>query len=104
MKILDTWKTDAKVDENEYLSMYERSIEDNENFWKEQGSRINWINKYTKVKDIKYSSNDVKINWYYNGTLNVSENCIDRHAKNNPDKTAIIWESDDPNISKKNIV
>ena len=101
MKILDTWKTDAKVDENEYLSMYERSIEDNENFWKEQGSRINWINKYTKVKDIKYSSNDVKINWYYDGTLNVSENCIDRHAKNNPDKTAIIWESDDPNISKK---
>ena len=101
MKILDTWKTDAKVDENEYLSMYERSIKDNENFWKEQGSRINWINKYTKVKDIKYSSNDVKINWYYDGTLNVSENCIDRHAKNNPDKTAIIWESDDPNISKK---
>mgnify|MGYP006134082995 CR=1 FL=1 len=45
MKILDTWKTDAKVDENEYLSMYERSIKDNENFWKEQGSRINWINK-----------------------------------------------------------
>jgi len=101
MKILDTWKTDAKVDEKEYSSMYERSVEDNENFWKEQGSRINWINKYTKVKDIKYSSKDVKINWYYDGTLNVSENCIDRHAKNNPDKTAIIWESDDPNVSKK---
>ena len=43
--------------------------------------------------------NNVDINWYYDGTLNVSENCIDRHLKNRADQTAIIWEGDDPSES-----
>ena len=43
----------------------------------------------------------VDIKWYYDGSLNVSYNCIDRHAKKNPDRTAIIWEGDDPNNIKK---
>ena len=57
------------------------SVKDNENFWRKEGKRINWIKPYTKIKDVKYSKEDVKNKWYYDGTLNVSANCIDRHLK-----------------------
>ena len=101
MEIKDHWKKNALVDEKKYLSMYKDSIENNENFWYQQGARINWKKKYSKTKNIKYSSKDVSIKWYYDGTLNVSENCIDRHAKKTPNKIAIIWEGDDPSNSQK---
>ena len=101
MEIKDHWKKNALVDEKKYLSMYRDSVENNENFWNQQGGRINWKKKYSKTKNIKYSSKDVSIKWYYDGTLNVSENCIDRHAKKTPNKIAIIWEGDDPSNSQK---
>ena len=101
MEIKDHWKKNALVDEKKYLSMYKDSIENNENFWNQQGGRINWKKKYSKTKNIKYSSKDVSIKWYYDGTLNVAENCIDRHAKKTPNKIAIIWEGDDPSNSQK---
>jgi len=77
------------------------SIKDNEGFWRKEGKRINWIKPYTKVKDVKYSKTDVKIKWYYDGTLNASANCIDRHLKDKKNKTAIIWVGDDPEVSKE---
>ena len=67
----------------------------------EEGKRLDWIDNYTKIKKVNYSKNDVNIKWYYDGSLNVSYNCIDRHAKNNPNGVAIIWEGDDPNDVKK---
>ena len=70
-------------------------------FGKKEGKRINWIKPYTKIKDVKYSNSDVKIKWFYDGTLNASANCIDRHLKKNKDKTAIIWVGDDPKVQKK---
>ena len=101
MKILNEWESNAKVNTEEYESMYKESITNNDKFWAKEGNRIDWIKKYSEIKDIKYSSTEVKIKWFYDGTLNVSSNCIDRHAKTNPDKIAIIWESDDPLKSKK---
>jgi acetyl-CoA synthetase len=101
MKIRDEWVSQGKVNKDKYLSMYEESISDNDNFWKKQATRIDWNKEFTKVKNINYSKNDVSIKWYEDGFLNVSYNCIDRHAKNDPNRVAIIWEGDDPNISKK---
>ena len=95
------WLKDALINKKDYENIYEKSIQDNENFWKQQGKRIDWIKPYTKIKDVKYSSTNVHIKWYYDGTLNASVNCIDRHASNNPSKIAIIWEGDDPKVSKK---
>ena len=66
-----------------------------------RGKRISWIKPYSKIKDVKYSKNEVKIKWFYDGTLNASSNCIDRHLKKNGKKTAIIWVGDDPADSKK---
>ena len=68
---------------------------------KKEGQRINWINPYTKIKDVTWSNNNVDIKWFYDGTLNASYNCIDRHLLDKPDKVAIIWEGDDPNDSLK---
>ncbi|MDC0057050.1 acetate--CoA ligase [Alphaproteobacteria bacterium] len=101
MEIKDCWKKNALADEKDYISMYNESLENNESFWDKQGNRIDWKKKYTKTRNVKYSSRDVNIQWYYDGTLNVSENCIDRHAKKTPNKIAIIWEGDDPSTSQK---
>jgi len=95
------WSNKAYVDKNEYEKKYKLSIKDNEGFWKKEGKRIDWIKPYTKIKDVKYSKTDVKIKWYYDGTLNASANCIDRHLKNKKNKTAIIWVGDDPKDSKQ---
>ena len=72
-----------------------------EAFWEKEGKRINWIKPYTMVKDVTWSNNDVNIKWFYDGTLNASYNCIDRHLSDKSDQIAIIWEGDDPNESKK---
>ena len=101
IKIRENWIQNAKVNKNDYALLYEKSINKNEEFWKEQGKRVDWIKPFSKIKDVKYSSKDVVIKWYYDGSLNVSYNCIDRHALNTPDKVAIIWEGDDPKTSKK---
>ncbi len=101
VKVSDNWANQAYVNESKYKKKYKLSIKENEKFWAKEGKRISWIKKYTKIKDVKYSKEEVKIKWYYDGTLNASANCIDRHLKKNAKKTAIIWVGDDPADSKK---
>ena len=91
----------AYVNKTEYEKKYKLSIKDNDGFWKKEGKRIDWIKPYKKIKDIKYSKTDVKIKWYYDGTLNASSNCIDRHLQDKKNKVAIIWVGDDPKDSKQ---
>ena len=101
IKVSDSWSNQAYVNDSKYKKKYKLSIKENEKFWAKEGKRITWIKKYTKIKDVKYSKEEVKIKWYYDGTLNASANCIDRHLKKNANKTAIIWVGDDPSDSKK---
>ena len=101
MEIKKTWVENSKLNKKQYESMYNESIEDIENFWEKQADRVSWYKKFTKVKEVKYSKDDVKIKWFEDGKLNVSFNCIDRHAERSPNKVAIIWEGDDPKESKK---
>jgi acetyl-CoA synthetase len=101
IKVSDSWAHHAYVNESKYKKKYKLSIKENEKFWGKEGKRISWIKKYTKIKDVKYSREEVKIKWYYDGTLNASANCIDRHLRKNAKKTAIIWVGDDPTDSKK---
>ena len=89
----------ALVDNDKYIEMYKASVDDPEIFWKDQGKRIDWIKPYNKIKDVDFTKN-VKIRWYYDGTLNASYNCLDRHLKTRSNQTAIIWEGDDPSVSK----
>ena len=91
----------SKIDNKTYLDMYSRSIENPEEFWAEHGQRIDWIKPYSQIKDVSYSENDLHIKWFYDGTLNVSSNCLDRHLEKRGDQTAIIWEGDDPKDDKR---
>jgi len=100
-KVTKKWANNAYVDKNLYQKKYKLSIESNEDFWRKEGKRINWIKPYSKIKDVKYSKTEVKIKWYYDGTLNASANCIDRHLDNKKNKTAIIWVGDNPKDSKQ---
>ena len=101
VKVSENWANQAYVNSSKYKKKYKLSIKENEKFWAKEGKRISWIKKYTKIKDVKYSKEEVKIKWYYDGTLNASANCIDRHLKKNAKKTAIIWVGDDPSDTKK---
>ncbi len=87
------------VDNDTYLRLYKRSIEDPEGFWEEQGKKITWIKDFTRVKNTSYAP-DVSIRWYEDGVLNVCENCVDRHLPQHGEKTALIWEGDNPDNSK----
>ncbi len=101
IKVSESWSNQALINASKYKKKYSLSVKDNDKFWKKEGKRISWIKPYTKIKDVKYSKEEVKIKWFYDGTLNASTNCIDRHIKKNGKKTAIIWVGDDPADSKK---
>ena len=87
----------AWIDADGYDEMYRRSIEHNEEFWAEQAECVDWIKPFTKVKDVSFSRDDLHVRWYYDGSLNICYNCVDRHLEAKRDDTAIIWEGDDPN-------
>ena len=97
----------ALIDDETYQAMYAESIADPESFWNKHGKRIDWIKPYTKIKNTKYSKEDVSIKWYEDGTLNACWNCVDRHLEEYGDQIAIIWEGDEPdqsaNISYKQL-
>ena len=91
----------AGIDRNTFDATYRRSISDNEGFWAEQAERIDWIKKFSKVKDVSWAKEDLHIRWYYDGTLNACYNCVDRHLETKGDDVAIVWEGDDPSRDLK---
>ncbi len=100
-EVTKKWAKKSYVDKRQYEKKYNLSVKNNEEFWRKEGKRINWIKPYSKIKDVKYSKTDVRIKWYYDGTLNASANCIDRHLKDKKNKNAIIWVGNDPKESKQ---
>ena len=99
--VFENFKDSAHLTKDKYEEAYNFALDNPEVFWEKEGKRINWINPYTKIKDVTWSNKDVNIKWFYDGTLNASYNCIDRHLLDKSDQIAIIWEGDDPNESKK---
>ena len=95
------WIKSSLANKKQYQEKYSKSIKSNDEFWKKEGKRITWIKPYKKIKKVKFSKKEVKINWFQDGTLNASANCIDRHLKDKKDKTAIIWVGDNPKDNQK---
>ena len=90
----------AHVDAAGYEEMYRRSIEDPDGFWAEQAGRIHWMEPFTEVRDASFARGDVHVRWFADGVLNASANCLDRHLSARGDRTAIVWEGDDPADSR----
>ncbi len=102
IEVKSSWEINAHLDKNSYLKLYEESIQNPEGFWAEQAKSIDWYKPFTKdaIKKVNFSKENLEIKWFYDGELNVSYNCIDRHLKTKGDHTAIIWEGDNPEESK----
>ncbi len=87
-------------DLEDYNQQYKYSIESSEKFWDEKAKRLSWFKKWNKTKDVDFLTG--KIEWFIEGEINASYNCIDRHIENGfGDETAIIWEGNDPSQSRK---
>jgi len=91
----------ARYDRARYDRDYTESVRDPAGFWGEIGKRLDWIKPYTEVKDTSFDADDLHIRWYADGELNVAANCLDRHLATRGDKTAIIWEGDNPDESRR---
>jgi acetyl-CoA synthetase len=98
--VASEWAAHALIGEAKYKEMYAQSVNDPNTFWGVAGKRLDWIKPYTKVKNTSFDPGHISIKWYEDGTTNVALNCLDRHLAARGDKTAIIWESDDPGVSK----
>jgi acetyl-CoA synthetase len=97
--VSEEWARKAWCDSATYRRLYERSVKDPEGFWAEQGKRLDWVKPYSKIKDCSFTG-EVHIRWFYDGTLNASHNCLDRHLAKRGEQTAILWEGDEPNESR----
>ena len=86
----------TNITEADYQRLYQQSMDQPEEFWAEQGKRIDWMKPYQKVKDVSYASDDLHIRWFEDGELNASVNCLDRHLAERGEQTAIIYEGDEP--------
>ena len=95
------WIKKSHVDSLEkYEKIYHDSVSNPDEFWGTIADRLKWYKKWDSVSDVDYKKADIK--WFLNGKLNVSYNCLDRHVEEgNGDKTAIIWEGNDPAEDKK---
>ena len=85
----------------EYQSEYKKSVEQPEEFWAEKASTFLWRKKWDTVLDWDFE--EPKVKWFDGAQLNITENCLDRHLESLGDKTAILWESNDPSEDAKHI-
>jgi acetyl-CoA synthetase len=97
----ESFARNARVDRARYERDYAQSVADPARFWGEIGRRLDWLKPYSKVRDVNFAAQDFRIRWYEDGVLNVSANCLDRHLEKHRDRTAILWEGDDPKDSRR---
>ncbi len=94
------WKKRAFMTAAQYEAAYAESVRDPDGYWGKEAARLDWMKPFTRVKNVSWDPGDLHIKWFEDGALNVSANCIDRHLAKRGDRTAIIWEGDDPADSK----
>ena len=85
----------------EYQQQYQKSIEEPETFWAEIAQNFSWRKPWDKVLEWNFDGPDIK--WFHGAQLNITENCLDRHLEERGDKTAIIWEPNDPNAPGRSL-
>ena len=79
---------------SQYKKVYKDSVDNPQKFWAAQARTFTWMKKWDEVVEWDFKKPDVK--WFVGGKLNITENCLDRHLKRSGNKTALIWEPNDP--------
>ena len=96
--IPDDARQRALINNEQYLTMYDASINDPETFWSEQANEfLDWHTRWQQLTDSDFMKGEAR--WFVGGKLNACYNCIDRHLPKRADQTAIIWEGDNPETS-----
>ena len=93
----------ARIDRQKYEAEYAQSVDDPNAFWARIAERIDWLKKPTIIDNSSFALEDFRIRWFEDGELNVAANCLDRHLAERGEKTAIIWEADDPTAPSQHI-
>ena len=83
----------------EYQRMYARSLAEPQEFWAEQGKRLDWFTPWHTVFDADYEA--VDFGWFLGGRLNACFNCVDRHLQTRAEQTALIWAADEPGVYRR---
>ena len=93
-------KKHAHINNEQYLEMYRRSVEDVDGFWAEQGEAfISWFKPWNRVAQWDFSRGDIR--WFEGAKLNAAYNCLDRHLETRGDQVAIVWEGDEPDVDRR---
>jgi acetyl-CoA synthetase len=82
----------------QYDSLYRQSLDDPDRFWAEQAKRLDWVKAPTRIAD--WSFDPVEIKWFEDGILNLCFNCVDRHLAARSADKAIVWEGDEPGVTR----
>jgi acetyl-CoA synthetase len=83
----------------QYEALYARSLADPDGFWAGQAKRIDWVKAPTRIAGWSYDPVDIK--WFEDGILNLCFNCVDRHLPERADELAIVWEGDEPGVTRQ---
>ncbi|MGB0255279.1 MAG: AMP-binding protein, partial [Flavobacteriaceae bacterium] len=84
-----------------YLAAKAKALENPEAFWADVAENFDWHTPWNKVLEYDFHKPEVK--WFLGGKLNITESCLDRHVKTQPEQTALIFEPNDPNESAQHI-
>ena len=93
----------SAIKSEDYRRDYARSVADPDAFWAQVAQRLDWLRVPTRIRDVNFDANDLRIRWFADGELNASVNCLDRHLHTRGDKTALLWEADDPAVEPQHI-
>lgn len=92
-------KNNSYLNDQQYLELYQASINNPQKFWAEQVKRLSFFKEPLQTLDFDYENAIIK--WFSGAKINLSYNCLDRHLALNANKTAIIWEGDTPRENRK---
>ena len=99
----EAFAAQANVTAADYERDYAESVRDPDAFWGRVAQRLEWITPPTRIRDVSFEREDFRMRWFADGELNASVNCLDRHLATRGDKTALIWEPDDPAAEPKHV-
>ncbi len=101
--VLADFAANSRYGQDTVVRLHAEHAADADAFWREQAMRLAWSKPFTSVKNVSFHKDDFCIKWFEDGELNVAVNCLDRHLPRHANKTAIIWESDDPHTPSQHI-